>query len=155
LSIGIIVYSRTGHTLSVARKLEEKLAADGHDVALEELETIGASDLGATTSPLQRRPSIGGHGALVFGSPVNGGRMSAPTRSYLDQIPSLHGKKVVLLLTHFFPRVWGANQTLQEMTETCESKGATICARGSVRWTSLRRRRRIASVVDDLAERLR
>lgn len=39
MNIGIIVYSISGHTLSVAAKLGEKLSAAGHAVTLERLET--------------------------------------------------------------------------------------------------------------------
>jgi flavodoxin len=39
--IGLIVYSQTGNTLSLAQKVEEKLPAAGHDVTLEHLKTIG------------------------------------------------------------------------------------------------------------------
>lgn len=151
MNIGIIVYSRTGHTLTVARQLQERLTADGHRVTLEELETIEPLDLSATTADLKTIPPLDGYEALVLGSPVNGSRMSAPMKSYLDQIPSLRGKRVALLLTHFFPRGWGANQTFEQMTEACESKGATICGRGNVRWTSLRRGRQIAQAVESVA----
>jgi multimeric flavodoxin WrbA len=152
MRIGIIVYSRSGHTLSVARKLEERLAVDGHDVTLEQLETVEPLDLSATTAALKNHPPSDRHDALVLGSPVNGGRMSAPMRSFLDQVPSLDGKRVAMLLTHFFPRAWGANQTIEEMTEVCESKGANVVGSGGVRWTSLRRRRRVAETVEDLSD---
>jgi len=152
VKIGIIVYSRTGHTLSVAKRLEDRLMADGHDVTLEQLETVGPVDLSATTAALKTKPTIDPYDALVLGSPVNGGRMSAPMNSYLDQVRSLEGKRVALLLTHFFPQGWGANQTIEQMTEVCESKGATICGSGDVRWLSLRRQRQISQAVDSLAK---
>lgn len=41
MEIGIIVHSLTGNTLSVAERLQERLAADGHDVEIEQLKTIG------------------------------------------------------------------------------------------------------------------
>ena len=151
MDIGIIIYSRTGHTLSVARKLEKRLAADGHDVTLEELKAVEPLDLSATTADLKSIPAIDTYDALVLGSPVNGGRMSAPMKRYLDEIPSLQGKKAVLLLTHFLPKAWGANQTFEQMTEVCEAKGATVCGTGDVWWTSLRRGRQISRAVDDLA----
>jgi menaquinone-dependent protoporphyrinogen IX oxidase len=150
VNIGIIVYSRTGHTLSVARKLEESLTKNGHHVTLKELETVGGVDLSATTAALKNKPPIGPYDALVLGSPVNGGRMSAPMHSYLDQVGSLEGKRIAFLLTHFFPRAWGTNQTIEQMTEVCESKGAAICGSGDVRWPSLRRRRQISRAVDNL-----
>jgi len=151
VNIGIIVFSHTGHTLKVTRKLKERLTADGHDVTLEELEPVEPLNLSATTAPLKRIPAIDEYEALVLGSPVNGAQMSAPMKSYLDQTPSLQGKQVALLLTHFFPSQWGANQTIAQMTEACESKGATVIGSGDVRWMSLRRRRQIAQAVDSVA----
>lgn len=151
MNIGIIVYSRSGHTLTVARKLEQRLTADGHKVTLEQLETVGQVDLSATTAELKTVPGVETYDAFVLGTPVNGGRMSAPMKSYLDEIPSLAGKRVALLLTHFFPSQWGANQTFEQMTEVCESKGATVVGSGDARWTSLRRRRQIAQAVESVA----
>ena len=151
MNIGIIVFSHTGHTLKVTRKLEERLIRDGHDVTLEQLKPVKPLNLSATTAPLKRIPAIDAYDALVLGTPVNGGRMSAPMRSFLDDTSSLQSKRVALLLTHFFPRQWGANQTFEQMTEICKSKGATVCGKGDVRWTSLRRRRQIAQAVDSVA----
>ena len=151
MKVGIIVHSHTGHTLSVARKLEARLSAVGHAVTLEQLEIAGPVDFSATTAALKTRPAIDPYEALVLGSPVNGAHMSAAMKGYLDQIPSLQGKKVALLLTHFFFQGWGANQTIAQMTEACQSKGAAVLGSGTVRWTSLRRRRQIASAVDSLS----
>jgi len=151
MNIGIIVHSHTGHTLSVAKKLEGKLSAAGHTVALEQVEPAEPAKLSATSAELKTKPAIDPYDALVFGSPVWGGRMSAPMTSYLEQIPSLEGKKVACLVTHFFFRGWGADQTLTLMKEVCESKGATVCGSGSVRWFSLGRKRQISKVVDSLS----
>ena len=151
MQIGIFVYSNTGHTLSVARRLDERLSADGHAVTLEELEVAGALDRSAATAPLERYPSVEPYDALVFASPVNGGRMSAPMKSYLDQIPSLERKKVICLVTHFLFTGWGAEQTMEQMTDACEAKGATVLGSGHVRWSSLRRRKRISTVVGEIA----
>lgn len=151
MNIGIIVFSHTGHTLRVARKLEERLIRDGRDVRLEELEPVEPLNLSATTAPLKSIPAIDQYDALVLGTPVNGARMSAPMKSYLDKITSLRSKRVALLLTHFLPRQWGAHQTIAQMTEACESKGATVIGSGDVRWMSLRRGRQIAQAVESVA----
>jgi hypothetical protein len=71
---------------------------------------------------------------------------------YLEQVTSLQGKEVACLATHFFRPGWGGNQTISQMKEICESKGATVCGSGSVRWVSLTRKRRIAEVVDRLSK---
>jgi hypothetical protein len=48
----------------------------------------------------------------------------------------------------------GGNQTISQMKEICESKGAIVCGSGSVSWFPLGRKRRIAEVVDDLIRAL-
>jgi len=151
MNVGIIVYSRTGHTFSVADKLKERLAAAGHRVNLERVQTAGPVRPGATNVPLEAKPGIDTYDALVFGAPVQGGAPASPMATYLAQITSLHGKKVACLVTGIFPAGWGRDQTVAQMVEACESKGATVCGSGSVGWWSLGRRRQVAEVVDDLS----
>ena len=151
MNIGIIVHSQTGHTLSVATRLKEKLSAAGHAVNLERVEVSEPAKPGATDVQLKTKPEIDTYDALVFGSPVWGGRMSAAMTSYLEQVTSLQGKKVACLVTGLFPAGWGRNQTVAQMKEVCESKGATVCGSGSVGWLSLGRKRKISRVVDNLA----
>lgn len=151
MRIGVVVYSHTGHTLTVAERLKERLSEIGHSVTLERLESVGPVSPSAERGELRTKPFVGGYDALVLGSPVRGGRMSAPMRSYLEQVPSLEGKKVACLVTGVFPAVWGRNQTLAEMEEACESKGAEVCGSGSVGWFSLRRKRQISRIVDRLS----
>jgi flavodoxin len=150
MNVGIIVYSHTGHTLSVAMALKEKLSAAGHAVNLERVEIYGPDRPGATHVSLKTKPSIDAYDALVFGSPVRGGMVSPAMTSYLEQIASLQGKKVVCLVTHFFPPGWGANQTITQMKAICESRGATVCGWGDVGWPRLGLKRRVAEVVDHL-----
>jgi flavodoxin len=152
MNIGIVVYSQTGHTLSVAVKLEEALSAAGHRVNLEQVDVAGPVRLRAVNAPLKTKPAIDAYDALVFGSPVQGGAPAPPMMDYLEQIASLQGRPVACLVTGFFPAGWGRNQTVAQMTEICESKGATVCGSGSVGWLSLGRRQKIAEVVDSLSK---
>jgi flavodoxin len=152
MNIGVIVYSLTGHTLSVAVRLKEKLSAAGHTVNLERVEVSGPARPGATNVQLKTKPEIDSYDALVFGSPVWGGSPASPMTSYLEQVTSLQGKKVACLATHLFPPGWGGNRTIKRMKEVCESKGATVCGSGSVGWLRLGRRQKIADVVDNLAD---
>lgn len=151
MNIGIIVYSRTGHTLSVAMQLKETLAAAGHTVNLEQVEILGSDEMGVTVVQLKTRPETAPYDGLVFASPVRGGAMPPAMTSYLEQITSLQGKKIVCLVTHFFPPGLGTNQTLSQMEEICESKGATVYGSGEVGRPRLGLKRRIANVVDDLS----
>jgi hypothetical protein len=150
VNVGVIVYSWTGHTLSVATKLQEALSADGHAVRLERLETVGPVSPAATSAALVTVPAIDGHDALVLACGVQGGRPAVPMASYLAQVGSLADVRVAFLVTHFFPPQWGRDQALAQMQEMCASKGATVCGSGGVRWFGLRRGKRVAGAVERL-----
>ncbi|MBN2392025.1 MAG: NAD(P)H-dependent oxidoreductase [Anaerolineae bacterium] len=150
MNIGIIVYSLSGHTLTVATRLKEILSADGHEVTLERVETVGPAKPQFENAELKTKPVAAAYDALVFACPVRGGTIPSPMKRYLEQLPSLQGKQVACLVTHFFQREWGANQVLAAMQTLCESKGATVRGVGEVRWFSLHRKQQIAEVVEEL-----
>ncbi|TFG71105.1 MAG: flavodoxin family protein, partial [Anaerolineales bacterium] len=58
MNICIIVYSLSGHTRSVAVKLQEKLLAAGHTVTLETVETIGPAKRRTENAELKSKPVI-------------------------------------------------------------------------------------------------
>ena len=70
--------------------------------------------------------------------------------TYVEHIRSLLDKKVALLVTHFFPAAWGANQTIATMRQACEAKGATVCGSGDVRWFGPGRTDRITKALESL-----
>ena len=152
MHIGIIFYSFSGHTLSVARKLGGKLSTAGHKFSLEQLETTAPLKLSAQRAELKSIPSIEDYDTLVIASPVHGGRMSSPIASFLEEVPSLQGKKVVCLATHFLPYGWNGEQMIRSMKKVCEAKGAQIIGVGNTPRLSLRRKNHINEVVNNLAK---
>jgi len=151
MNIGMIVYSQTGNTHSVATKLEEKLAAAGHAVTLERIEVTGEVQPG---KPVQftTLPDAEEYEALVFGSPVHAFSLCQAMVDYLEQVASLQGKKVALLVTEAFPYPWlGGNRAVRQMKRACESKGAIVCGSGIVNWMKKRREQQIVEVVDGLS----
>ncbi len=156
MNIGIIIFSRTGHTQSVATKLVEKLSADGHAVTLEQLKPVGPSDARTTDVQLEALPDPAAYDALVLGTGVEGGVPATPMTSCLNQIASLQGKQVACLVTEAFPLPsMGGNQAIARMKSLLESKGATVLGSGIVNWSNPRRGRQIAQVVDSLSNLFR
>ena len=152
MNIGMIIYSQTGNTYSVAMKLKEKLSAAGHSVNIERVEVSGEVRPGVTSFQLKTRPEVDTYDALVFGAPVQAFSLSPVMTSYLKQIASLQNKKVACLVTEFLPYPWmGGNQAIRQMRKICESKGATVCGSGIVNWSRARREEQIIEVVDRLS----
>jgi len=151
MNIGMIVYSQTGNTHSVALKLQEKLSAAGHTVTLERIEVSGEVQPG---KPVQfaTLPDAAKYEALVFGSPVQAFSLCQAMVEYLKQVAPLQGKKVAFLVTQAFPYPWlGGNRAVRQMKRLCESQGATVCGSGIVNWMKKRREQQIVEVVDRLS----
>ena len=152
MNIGIIVYSQTGNTLSVAQKLEKKLSLAGHTVILKQVKVVGERIRGDRDFQLETLPDAGPYDALVFGSAVEGFSLSPVLTTYLNQIESLQGKKVACLVTQLFPYPWmGGNRAIRQMERLCTSKGATVCGSGVVNWMRLRREKTTTKAVDQLS----
>lgn len=140
MRIGIVVYSRTGHTLSVAEKLGERLRLLGHTTTLVRLRH----------DPVDCEPFDG----LAFCSPVYGGMSPDEMKDLLERLPALHGKNTVCLATGILPAKVGRNQTLAYMKDICEQKGARVRGVGSVNWMNPARNQWIERLVDDLSTSL-
>lgn len=150
MKIQCIVFSHTGHTKSVAEKARDKLLESGHDVTLVLIEPAGKLDLKAEMVEITHVPDLMSCDVAIIGSPVHGGRISAPIRAFLAHSDSFEGKKIILLVTHFFRKGWGALQTLRELRKLCEEKGGEVVGEMSIKWFSMGRRREIAKSIDHL-----
>jgi flavodoxin len=153
MNVGIIVYSQTEHTLTVAKKLQEKLSAAGHSANLEQVKLVQQRKPGDKTFQLEVQPDAGSYDALVFGSAVEAFSLSPVLTEYLKRICSLENKKVACLVTQFFPYPWmGGNRAIRQMKKICQSKGASIRATAVVNWAKSRREKTMAVAVDHLSK---
>ena len=151
MNIGLIVYSQTGNTLSVAQKLEQALTKKGHSATLERIEVEGDVTPG---QPVQFKtlPSTEQYDALVFGSPVQAFSLCQAMVEYLKQVAPLEGKRVAGLITQAFPYPWlGGNRAVRQMKRLCQAKDAVVCGSGIVNWMKKRREQQIVAVVDQLS----
>jgi flavodoxin len=151
MKIGIIVHSRTGNTLSAAEKLKEELSAKGHSAEL--MRVIPASDDTKVKPPMEFKsaPVIEDYEVLLFGAPVWGFSLSTVMQAYLEQLPSLKGKKIGCFVTHMFPFAWmGGNSAIKQFKALCEAKGGEVSATAIVNWSSKGREKDIAITVEKL-----
>ena len=153
MKIGIIVYSQTGNTLSVAEKLKEKLAAAGHSAEIEQVTVAGGRKSGDRAFQLETRPDVAQYDALIFGSAVEAFSLSPVLKSYLAGVDSLQGKQVACLVTQSFPYPWmGGNRAIRQMRRICGSKGATVRGSAIVNWAKSRREKTTARAIERLTQ---
>jgi flavorubredoxin len=155
MKIGIIVYSQTGNTLSVAEKLKEKLTASGHSAEIEQVTVAGGRNEGDKNFQLETRPNVAQYDAVVFGSAIEAFSLSPVMKSYLAGVDSLQDKQVACLVTPFFPYPWmGGNRAIRQMRRLCKSKGATVRGFAVVNWSEFRRAKTTTRAIDRLTQAL-
>jgi flavodoxin len=143
MNIHVVYHSRTGHTKAVIEKVVALLIDEGHLVTTHPLQANLPPKMLAGLDKITSGMDTSGSEVLIIGTPVHGGMMAAPVRTFLEGLQSLEGIYFALLITHFFRRGWGAVQTIQEMRSICEAKGGIFLAQMDVKWLSLFRKKEI------------
>ena len=154
MNIGILVYSHTGNTQSVAERLVKAAKAQGHKAVIETIQ-IAPNDPNVSDSVLISPPSPLPYDRLVFASPVHGFRMSRAMKLYLDQIPDLAGRKAACFVTHFFPFAWmGGSGTVKAIAKAVSAKSAPVAFTGVINWKNKKREEGIESMIAALLSAL-
>ena len=149
MHVGLIVYSKTGNTLSVAQKLMEALTAKGHTVSVARVEGE-SGDPGKKQPPkVTTAPDPTVYDALVFAAPVHGFLLCPVMTLYLSKIPRLNGVKACCFATQHFKFRWmGGNRAVRQMCGFLKEKGAVLSETGVVGWSAPDREARITDVVE-------
>jgi len=152
MNVGIVVYSWSGNTLSVAEKLKARLAEAGHTADVVQVQVVGERKQGAREFELDALPDLASYDGLVFGAAVEAFSLSPVLKAYLKKVDSLVGKKVACLVTQQFPYPWmGGNRAIRQMRKLCKAKGGTVVDSAIVNWAKSRREATTAAAVDRLS----
>ncbi len=120
MKIGIIVYSQTGHTLSVCEKIKKLLESSGHTVNIDKVEFSGDPAKGASAVSITKAPDPSLYDGVIFASPVQAFSLALPMKKYMDGISDLSGKKTVCFVTKQLPFRWtGGSHALSQMSGLC------------------------------------
>ena len=152
MNVGIIVYSQTGNTLSVAQKLENAIRAKGHEVSLLKVEQVQNASPSPATIELKSSPDVSLYDAIIFASPVQAFSLSPVMKLYLSEVSSLIDKEVYCFVTQQLKKAWlGGNHAVRQIKSACQKKGADITVSGIVNWSSDTREQQINDIVSRLS----
>ncbi len=98
----VVYFSRTGNTKRLAQAIAETAKAPIYDLASAPPSVIANCDL------------------LILGTPVEGSNPAKETSAFIETLPAVQGKKVILFCTY---KVFGNERTMKKMEKTLESKG--------------------------------
>ena len=151
MKVGIVVYSYSGNTLSVAQKLEEAIKSAGHTVSIERVEAVNENPRSSGPVQLKSAPDIGEYDVIIFASPVHAFTLAPVMKRYLSQIPSLADQKTYCFVTQHFKKAWmGGNRAVRRIRAACKTRGADIIASGIVNWSGSARDEQIGEIVSRL-----
>ena len=148
MKIGIIVYSKTGNTYSVAAKIRDVLQTKGAEVTLERFmaETAAGSN---KPIGLTYRPMCGGYDTLIFGAPVQAFSLDPAMKMYFDEIFDLEKVPTGIFITEQLKKAWmGGNRAARQLTALLKRKGNTPINLGLVNWSSEQKESQIDAIVE-------
>ena len=147
MKIGIIIYSKTGHTKSVAETLEQQLKDRGHDVTLDFIE-IAEQEKDVMHPEITKAPDASPYDFLIFGAPVQGFRLCAAMSTYLNLLDDMKGKKFACIVTQALPFKWlGGEQASRKMKSIVTDKGGEFIGHSIINWNKADREGRIDDTI--------
>ena len=152
MHIGIIVYSKTGNTLSVAQKLEKALTQAGQDAQIRRV-TVNTDEEGSSGKlKLTANPDVSDYDTVVFDAPVHAFSLAPAMKLYLEQVGGLSNKKLYGFITQHFKKPWmGGNNAIRKLTSLCKEKGADLRITSIVNWFSSEREKQIEEIVKNMS----
>lgn len=151
MKIGIIIYSNTGNTLSVAQRIKDNLISAGHTVNLEHVTAMNNNPNTQAGKQLKNSPDTEPYDTLIFGAPVWAFSLSSIMQAYLSQLTALNGKKISCFVTQSFPHAWmGGNRAIRQMKKICETKGAEVFESGVINWSNKERENQIIKLIEKM-----
>lgn len=147
MKVGVVVYSLTGNTFSVAETLRKTLGEAGHNVSFQTIKAKNEDPNATGPVSLTQVPSLEGLDAVVLGGPVRGFAVAPIVKAYVEQLPHLNGLPMFLYVTHHFPLAFlGGNSTIGMTRKLIEAKGGRVIGSGIVNWSSQHRADNIKTV---------
>lgn len=147
MKIGIVIYSQTGNTRSVAEILEGALRTAGHDVEIVNIEAVVTKKEPQHPTILEA-PKLEAYDFIIVGSPVHGFNLAVPTRVYLNQVSPLDEKKFICFATQSLPFKWlGGERATKTMKQILTSKGGHFIGHSVINWNKSDRDERIDKMI--------
>lgn len=155
MKIGIIVYSKTGNTLSVAEKLKSELTSNGHRVTLERIQPLSSQNDSVESVRFGELPDLSGYDGYVFAAPTQAFSLCPVMKAYFIKASSISGKKAAAVTTQHFKFAWlGGNNAIRKIGEGITSHGGVFAGGGVVNWTRKDRDAQAEQVVREIASLL-
>jgi flavodoxin len=151
MKIGIIVFSKTNNTFSIAERLRADLAEKGLDAEIQRI--VPENDDPGVKPPIvfSNQPDVSPYDVIVFASPVWAFSLAGVMKEYLEQVSSLQGKKVFSYVTkQLASKFTGGTKANRQIKSAVELKGGTVEKSFIVSWKNKKREAEITSLIAEI-----
>ncbi|AWW25179.1 flavodoxin family protein [Acetobacterium carbinolicum] len=151
MKIGIIVFSKTNNTFSVAKRLRDALADKGLEVEIEQV--IPEDDAPGVKPPIvfTNKPDVSPYDVVIFASPVWAFSLAGVMAEYLEQISSLQGKRVFSFVTkQLASKITGGNKANRQIKSAVAVKDGTVEKSFIVSWKNKKREQEIEGLIAEI-----
>lgn len=144
MNAGIIVHSHTGNTLLVAKRVEEALLTQGHNVTIARVSAVNEEPNSKKPLVLKDKPDTKPYDYIILCAPVRAFSLSPVMKAYLLQLSSLQGKKLSCFVTQHLSKPWmGGNRAVKQMAHHIGRLDGTLLHTGIINWTNKTRSEQI------------
>lgn len=156
MKIGIVVYSHSGNTMKVARQLQKKLEAQGHQAGVKPIQVQNSQPTNRMEQIIiTESPSVEEDEALVLAAPVWAFSLCPVMRVYLGQLKDQKGKPCLSFVTQAAPFSWlGGKKALRILKEAAEKAGLNTLEQGCLGWKGRDLEGRMETLTSQLASAL-
>jgi len=155
MKIGIVVFSKTDNTFSVAERLRDALVKRDLDAVIDRI--IPVNDEPGPKDPVAFRhlPDVSAYDVIIFGSPVWAFSLSWVMKAYLAQMPTLSDKKVFCFVTkQMASKFTGGNKAIRQIKSAVAAKNATVDNGFIISWKSKNKEAEITNFIDQITKAL-
>lgn len=152
MNIGILVYSYTGNTLSVAEKIKEQIHQNGDQAQIHRVTCINGNPNGPNPFVLKDVPDVSGYDKLIIGAPINGYSLCKAMKMYFDRSKIDVDAVNCFVTQHFKSPLFGGNRGIKQISKFVTKHGTKINNTAIVHWSSKDRDKQIDIAVQLMAQ---
>ncbi|MBU4540092.1 MAG: flavodoxin [Firmicutes bacterium] len=151
MKIGIIVFSKTNNTFSVAERLKVALIEKGMDAEIERI--VPENDDPGVKPPIEftNKPDVSPYEMVIFASPVWAFSLAGVMKEYLEQVSSLQGKRVFSFVTkQLASKFTGGIKANRQIKSAVNAKNGIIEKSFIVSWKNKNREAEITNLISEI-----
>jgi flavodoxin len=133
MNVAIVIYSKTGATFNVARKIASLFTDAKINCNIIRLESKDDLRPRLKNVSISTKVNLESYDTLIFGTPVWAFTAAPVVPAFLNTKPDLKGKKVLNFITMGLPfKVMGGNSAQTQVDTLTSACGATVIRNGGI-----------------------